>query len=115
MTSPLFWRRLRNAGIEVRCFNPPRLDSPLGWLSRDHRKCLVVDGRVAFVTGLCVGKRWAGDPERGVEPWRDTGVAIYGPAVADVAQAFARIWSSVGPELPASELIPRPPLPSAVE
>ena len=29
-TSRQFWRALRQAGVEVRCFNPPRLDSPLG-------------------------------------------------------------------------------------
>ena len=33
-----FWNRLRAGGVEVRCYNPPRLDSPLGWLSRDHFK-----------------------------------------------------------------------------
>ena len=38
------------------CYNPPRFDRPFGWLTRDHRKMLVVDGRVAFVTGLCVGR-----------------------------------------------------------
>src|SRR3954447_15219807 len=43
-TSRRFWNRLRGAGIEVRCYNPPHLDSPLGWVSRDHRKMLVVDG-----------------------------------------------------------------------
>ncbi|MCA1586997.1 MAG: phospholipase D-like domain-containing protein [Acidobacteria bacterium] len=46
-----FWRRLRKAGVDVRSFNPLRFDSPLGWLSRDHRKMLAVDGTVAFVTG----------------------------------------------------------------
>ncbi len=50
-----FWKPLRHAGVEVRCFNPPRIDSPFGWLSRDHRKMLSVDSRIAFVTGLCVG------------------------------------------------------------
>ena len=49
----------------MRCFNPPRIDSPLGWLRRDHRKMLCVDGRVGFVTGLCVGQRWVGDPAKG--------------------------------------------------
>ena len=44
----------------MRCYNPPRLDEPLGWLSRDHRKCLVVDGEIAFVTGLCVGQAVGG-------------------------------------------------------
>lgn len=91
-----FWRALRQAGVEVRCFNPPRFDSPFGWLSRDHRKVIVVDGRVAFVTGLCVGQRWLGDAARGIEPWRDTGIEIQGPAVADVEQAFAQTWALTG-------------------
>ena len=49
------WRDARDAGVDVRFFNPPRLSSPLGWLSRDHRKMIVVDGEVGFVSGLCVG------------------------------------------------------------
>lgn len=98
-SSWLFWRRLRKAGVEVRCFNPPRLDSPLEVLSRDHRKVIVVDGRVAFVSGLCVGRSWVGDAKRGVEPWRDTGVMIEGPAVSDVEQAFAQMWADCGSPL----------------
>src|SRR5574337_1375499 len=35
-----FWARLRDAGVEVRCYNPPHLDAPFGWVSRDHRKML---------------------------------------------------------------------------
>ena len=54
------------AGWRCGAYNPPRLDQPLGWISRDHRKCLVVDGQVAFVTGLCVGRKWEGVPERGL-------------------------------------------------
>jgi cardiolipin synthase len=103
-TSRRFWRRLRESGVEVRSYNPPRLDEPFGWLSRDHRKCVIVDGRVAFVTGLCVGLPWEGDPARGLPPWRDTGVEVRGPAVADVARAFADTWAACGPKLPADEL-----------
>ena len=77
-----FWRDLARAGVEVRFFNPPRISSPFGWVHRDHRKLLSVDGSRAFVTGLCVGRMWAGDVERGVEPWRDTGIEIRGPAVS---------------------------------
>lgn len=99
-----FWNRLREGGVEVRCFNPPRLDSPLGWVSRDHRKLLVVDSEVAFVSGLCVAKLWLGDAERGVAPWRDTGVEIRGPAVIDLERAFARSWAALGPPLPAAEI-----------
>jgi cardiolipin synthase len=99
------WRGLAQAGVEARAYNPPRLAEPLGWLSRDHRKCLVVDGQVAFVTGLCVARSWEGRPARAVHPWRDTGVEVRGPAVADVARAFADTWAACGPPLPASEIV----------
>src|SRR4030042_3522814 len=72
-TSRRFWNRLREGGVEVRCYHPPRLDSPFGWLSRDHRKMLAVDGQVGFVTGLCIGQMWEGVPEKDVLPWRATG------------------------------------------
>jgi cardiolipin synthase len=59
-TSRKFWRMLRGAGVEIRVHNPPQLSKPLHWLSRNHRKTLIVDGAVGFVTGLCgadVGRR----------------------------------------------------------
>ncbi len=99
-SSRRFWRRLAEAGVAVRCYNPARLDEPFGWLSRDHRKCVVVDDEVAFVTGLCVGRMWEGDPARGLAPWRDTGVEVRGPAVAEVARAFADSWAACGAPLP---------------
>src|SRR5690348_12024781 len=63
-TSRKFWNHLRASGVEVRCYNPFSFDSPIGWVSRDHRKTLTIDGRVAFVTGLCVGRAWVGIPEK---------------------------------------------------
>lgn len=101
-----FWASLRKAGIEVRCFNPFSPGSPLGWVHRDHRKCLVVDGQAGFVTGLCVGDAWVGDPTRGVAPWRDTGVEIRGPAVGEIERAFLRVWRVVGPPAPEDEVGP---------
>ena len=90
------WKILIDAGANVRSFNPLRFDSPLGWLTRDHRKTIVVDGNVAFVSGLCVSQRWNGDAGRGMEPWRDTGVEIRGPAVAEIAHAFGQVWLAAG-------------------
>jgi cardiolipin synthase A/B len=106
-TSRRFWRRLREAGVEVRTYNPPQLDSPFGWVSRDHRKMLAVDGVVGFVTGLCIGRMWAGNPERGIAPWRDTGVEVRGPAVVDMEEAFAEVWAALGEPLPVAE-VPAP-------
>ncbi|MEO6950849.1 MAG: phospholipase D-like domain-containing protein [Polyangia bacterium] len=96
-----FWRRLREGGVEVRCYNPPRWDSPVAWLSRNHRKTLSVDGEVGFVAGLCVGNSWMGNPAKKREPWRDTGVELRGPAVQQIEDAFAMIWASLGSAIPA--------------
>jgi cardiolipin synthase A/B len=90
------WGHMRDAGVEVVCFNPPSFDSPLAWLTRDHRKSIVVDGQVAFVSGLCVSAKWEGNPAKRLEPWRDTGVEIHGPAVAEVEHAFRQVWSAAG-------------------
>ncbi|MFO0584741.1 MAG: phospholipase D-like domain-containing protein [Anaeromyxobacter sp.] len=102
-----FWRPLRDAGGEVRAFNPPRLDSPLGWVGRNHRKTINVDGRIGFVAGLCIAARWEGEPAAGVAPWRDSGVELRGPAVADLSRAFASAWSHAGPPLPPGAFPPR--------
>lgn len=98
-TSRRFWRKLRENGIEVRCYNPPSLMDPLAIFSRDHRKTMVVDGQTAFVSGLCVGQDWVGHPDQDVPGWRDTGVQLTGPAVSLVEEAFANVWETLGPKL----------------
>ncbi len=108
-TPRAFWYPLVDAGVHVRAFNQAVAWRPLAWLSRDHRKMLAVDGRVAYVSGLCVGDAWVGSAT--VAPWRDTGVEIAGPAVADVHGEFAEIWAAIGPALPAEEQPQRDSLP----
>jgi cardiolipin synthase len=60
-----------------------------------------------------VGDAWAGDPERGIPPWHDTGVQIEGPAVADVEHAFARVWATTGAPIPEGEVRRRDQMPVA--
>ncbi len=111
-SSRQFWERLRRAGVEVRSYNPPHIAHPLGWISRDHRKVLCVDGQLGFAGGLCIGHDWVGDPARGIPPWRDTAVAVRGPAVADIEAAFADSWVQAGGRLPPGEIPPvAPPAP----
>lgn len=107
-TSRAYWRGLQSAGIDARLFNPLKLAAPLAALARDHRKMIAVDGRTAFVAGLCVGDQWVGDPGRDIDPWRDTGVSLEGPAVADVEAAFADAWAQAGTPLPAEERLVEP-------
>ena len=106
---PHYWRRLREAGVEARVFNPPRLTDPF-WVRRNHRKLITVDGRIAFVSGLCISDSWVG--KNGTEPWRDTGLSLQGPVVADLDATFAESWVLAGmkaipkSELPNADLIP---------
>ncbi|HEU4714025.1 MAG TPA: phospholipase D-like domain-containing protein [Pyrinomonadaceae bacterium] len=112
-TSRKFWNHLRAGGVEVRCYNPLSFDSPIGWVSRDHRKTLTIDGRIGFVTGLCVGRAWVGIPEKKIEPWRDTGIEVRGPSVAHIEHAFAGVWNMTGDELPADEIANADDIPEA--
>ena len=98
------FKPLIQAGAEVLAFNPPTFTSILGWTRRDHRKLLTIDGRVAFVSGLCIGQMWEGRKDRGQAPWRDTGIEIVGPAVAHAEQAFAAMWNLAGGEIALNQL-----------
>ena len=101
-------RRLLEAGVELRFFNPLRLEKRLGNLLRDHRKLLVTDGCTAFVGGAGLTDEFAPGGRRG--PWREVMVQIEGPVVADWQRAFTRSWRRSGgellPELP--QCAPRP-------
>lgn len=101
------FRRLAAAGAQVRACNPPSLLKGLAAARRDHRKLLVVDEEVAFISGLCIGDDWLGDPDSGIQPWRDTGVEIRGPAVADAQWTFAESWMEAGAALPEDLLLGR--------
>jgi len=91
-----YWRALREAGVEVRVYGPLRPSRP-HWFVRDHRKMLAVDGRLGFLSGLCVSDHWTG--RKGVAPWRDTGVGFAGAAaVAALEGAFAETWAAAGGE-----------------
>ncbi len=95
-----FWKPLVQAGGDVRMVNGPSLSSLLMLGSRDHRKLLTVDGQIAYIGGLCIGDDWLGDPSRGIAPWRDTGVELRGPAVAEAELSFAAAWAEWGEGLP---------------
>jgi cardiolipin synthase len=100
------WRGLRQAGATVRFFNPPQLIRLGDNIIRDHRKLLVVDGETAITGGHCIGNEWAGNPKAGRQPWRDTALAVDGPAAVALDRAFAVPWNAVGDPLDESEFAP---------
>jgi cardiolipin synthase A/B len=88
-------RRLLDAGVDLRFFNPVRWRNRLYNFLRDHRKLLVVDGEVAFVGGAGLTDEFAIGGRDGM-PWRDLMVEISGPVVSDWQRAFARTWRRCG-------------------
>lgn len=57
----------------------------------DHRKMLIVDGKVSFIGGYNLGSLYA-------TQWRDTHLRICGPAAADLAQSFVDFWNRNTPK-----------------
>nr|WP_240672655.1 phospholipase D-like domain-containing protein [Corallococcus coralloides] len=92
--------RLEAAGCEAHLFRPLPADENL---ARNHRKILVVDGKVAITGGLAIQDEWLGDA-RNEKEWRDTNVRVQGPVVAQLQQAFAENWQeSTGELLPQTD------------
>lgn len=85
---------LRERGVEVLLFFPPvieRLPSlNLRINHRNHRKIVVIDGRVGYLGGFNVGDEYLGGKEKG--RWRDTHVRVEGPAVLDLQARFLLDW-----------------------
>jgi len=93
---PEFIAELRRAGCWVVIFHP--LDRPGTIDHRNHRRILVIDGRVGFTGGAGVGRKWTGDGRRG-DHWRDTDVRVEGPVVAELQRAFAENWDEATGEV----------------
>lgn len=100
---------LGERGVEVEEAFPIRLLGGLGPPDvRNHRKLVIVDGRVAYAGSLNVGdaEGWGG-PEP--EPWRDLTVRIEGPAARQLQLVFVEDWAaSEGEDLSTEGLFPRP-------
>lgn len=87
-----YLKALQDAGVSVTPFHTTRgRGNRLQLNFRNHRKLLVVDGQAAFVGGLNLGDEYLVRTER-YGNWRDTNVAISGPAVQSLQLAFARDW-----------------------
>ncbi len=100
-----FFSRLTDAGIKVLEYNPVNpATAKVGWdvNQRDHRKLLIVDGRIAFLGGINISSVYSGGSfsshsktrPTGDLPWRDTDLRIEGPVVADLQKLFIGTWTA---------------------
>ncbi|HYG13757.1 MAG TPA: cardiolipin synthase [Methylophilaceae bacterium] len=107
LTTPdTFFNRMRDSGINVLEYNPVNpLKARVGWdvNERDHRKVLVVDGKVAFVGGINISSVYSsgGSMSRLAQSaaapgedmhWGDTHLRIEGPVVSDFQALFLETW-----------------------
>jgi cardiolipin synthase len=86
---------LKAAGVRLATFRPFSWKAGLGFNRRDHRKILVVDGRVGFTGGLNIGDEYAA-VEDGGGGWHDMHARVEGPVVAEMARLFRRTWLAAG-------------------
>lgn len=100
-------RMMRLAGADVQKYNP------LVWYNlarlnhRDHRKILVVDGRIGFIGGAGIADIWLGHADSPTH-WRDTHFRLEGPAVAQMQAAFMDNWmKTTANVLDGSDYFPR--------
>ncbi len=78
------------SGVQLGSFN----DGKKGRLQinfRNHRKIIVIDGKVAYVGGHNIGIEYLGDSAK-YGPWRDTHVRLQGPSVIAAQLACAKDW-----------------------
>jgi cardiolipin synthase len=89
---------LRASGGRVEEFRAPRFGKLTRFYKRDHRRSIVMDGRVAYTGGMAVSDKWIGNADT-EEHWRDTMVRVTGPLAATIQSAFVAPWGETSGEL----------------
>ena len=107
--------RMKAAGVLLSVFHPVGpWRRRWGWQVRDHRKLLIVDGRVAFIGGMNLADDYA-PVSWGGRGWSDVHAQVEGPVLRDLQGLFEESWTYAepenwDPEVPAPPLRPRDPV-----
>lgn len=90
-------QKLHRQGIQIYRFDPIRFPYVNHILKRDHRKIVVIDGRVAYMGGMNVADYYINGTDV-VGRWRDMHMRVEGPAVAELQLIFMDMWEQVTKE-----------------
>lgn len=103
-TPPEFFNTLKSHGVNIQVFHPLDVENIGKVNQRDHRKILVVDGKLAIVGGVNLSSTYQSKSQSGMRTktatdvnhahWKDTNMLIEGPAVAEVQKLFLSHWDA---------------------
>ena len=85
-------KRLSLLGIECKTFAPIRPFVSTHYNYRDHRKILVIDGKVAFTGGVNLADEYINERKR-FGHWKDAAVRLVGPAARSFTLMFLQMWN----------------------
>lgn len=89
---------LELAGGRICWYRPIRLGKLTRFYKRNHRRAIIVDGRVGFLGGAAIEDKWLGnaqDPDH----WRDSMVRVIGSMAENLQSAFSQIWADTTGEI----------------
>lgn len=91
-----FWHKMKKAGVECHPFfkvTLPVFGSRINW--RNHRKLVIIDGKVGYVGGMNIADRYITGGKK-FKTWRDAHLRVTGPAVRSLQYSFAVDWNFMG-------------------
>ncbi|MCW8885530.1 MAG: phosphatidylserine/phosphatidylglycerophosphate/cardiolipin synthase family protein, partial [Motiliproteus sp.] len=93
-------QRIRGLGVRLKAYNPIRLTKWNRNFSRDHRKLMIVDGRIAFIGGTGLTDDFYVDVADSKQKmaWHELMLAVQGPILADWMALFQRQWRACSAE-----------------
>jgi len=84
-------QQLKDAGCKLAYFHRTRLRHIGVYNNRDHRKLVIIDGRIGFAGGHCIVDSWLGDAEDKAHV-ADVSVRVCGPIVGSIQSVFSENW-----------------------
>lgn len=93
-----FFRKMMENGVDVHPFfrvTFPQLANRINW--RNHRKIVVIDGKIGYIGGMNIADRYVEKSTDG-RIWRDTHLRVEGPVIESMMYSFSVDWNFQRPD-----------------